>query len=413
MKRIFIAMALALSGLLIIPCAQAHKASDAYAQIHSESRSDGQTAWRVQISLAVKDLDVVIPSLDANDNRQVTWGEIRTTLPLITQSVTDATSWRCGPKAIKPSWAFESLEQRSDGAYVRLGTELNCTAEQHRENSSLTLEYRFMRNQDPTHRLLVAGQIGAQSIAAVLAPASTHNTLSLAGEDLKDASPTDSADATQRVKTQTTANNFTNGLNTLARFFPEGLHHIATGYDHLAFLLTLLLPIRLRRRSAHADFTFERHSGLRTLLLTVSAFTLGHSITLALATLGFIGSPAWVEPAIAITIAISALLNLRPASWPHPVWLHPSSWALGFGLIHGLGFSNVMREAGVANQVLPWALGGFNLGVEAGQLAGVAAWCVLHSMLAGWKHYERLVVQGGSMALLLLAVFWLWQRMGV
>jgi hypothetical protein len=380
----------------------------------------------VQISLAVKDLDAVLPTLDANDDRQVTWGETRTALPLITQSVADATTWRCGPSPITPTWAFESLEQRSDGAYVRLGTKLSCAAAPEHENGTakgdLTLQYHFLRDQDPTHRLLVAGQIGTQAIAAVLAPSGTHNSLNLAAAPLMATSPGDSTAATSHLKNQTHANLFTHGLSALARFFPEGLHHIATGYDHLAFLLALLLPIRLRRSvktatallplSSH-HFSNSSHSGLRALLLTVTAFTLGHSITLALATLGFIGSPAWVEPAIAITIAISALLNLRPASWPHPAWLHPSTWALGFGLIHGLGFSNVMREAGVANTVLPWALGGFNLGVEAGQLAGVAVWCVFHSVAVRWKHYERVVVKGGSVALLLLAMIWVWQRVGV
>ncbi len=142
------------------------------------------------------------------------------------------------------------------------------------------------------------------------------------------------------------------------------------------------------------------------LLRTVTGFTIGHSITLVLATLGWIASPSWVEPAIAVTIGVSALLNLYPQRWARS-----DALALGFGLIHGLGFSNIMREANVSDSLLPWALAGFNLGVEAGQLAGVALWCVVHVVLVRWRHYDVVVVRGGSWALLGVASYWAVQRL--
>jgi hypothetical protein len=146
--------------------------------------------------------------------------------------------------------------------------------------------------------------------------------------------------------------------------------------------------------------------GLWFLLRTVTGFTIGHSITLLLASLGWIGSPAWVEPAIAISIGISALLNIYPVRW-----LRGDALALGFGLVHGLGFSNIMREANVSDNLLLWAVAGFNLGVEAGQLAGVAVWCCVHLVLVRWRLYEPVVVRGGSWALLALAVFWAAERL--
>ena len=128
---------------------------------------------------------------------------------------------------------------------------------------------------------------------------------------------------------------------------------------------------------------------------------------MALATFGLVSaSPAWVEPAIALTIAASAALNLYPLRWVRTDLL-----ALVFGLVHGLGFSGVMIEAGISGGLLVWGLAGFNLGVEAGQLIFVALWCILHFALKNWKHYQRVVVQGGSLALLVLALYWAFQRL--
>src|SRR3989344_279950 len=157
----------------------------------------------------------------------------------------------------------------------------------------------------------------------------------------------------------------------------EGVHDILQAYDHLAFLLALLLPISLVRQplprspqpmtkqlpASRTTDALDRRTGLKALLLTVTLFTLGHSVTLALAGLGWVTvSGNWVEPAIAISIGISALLNLFPVRGLRGHWL-----ALGFGLIHGLGFSGVLVEAGISGISLVWALAGFNLGVEAGR----------------------------------------------
>lgn len=362
-------------GLLLLAApVQAHKASDAYASV---SGGSADAALTVQLSLALKDLDAAIESLDADDDRQLAWGEVRTGMPAIVQWLDRGLTWRCGSAALPVAWAFESLERRSDGVYVRLAARPACDTPQ-----ALVLDYQLMKGVDATHRLLVTGGVGPQAIAAVLVPEG-RSQLALRGAT--GAGP------------QT-------GLATLTGFFPEGIHHIVTGYDHLAFLLVLLLPIRLRRDPLLP--AAAQRPGLLMLLTTVTGFTVGHSITLVAATLGWIASPGWVEPAIAITIAVSAWLNLYPQRWARGDLL-----ALGFGLIHGLGFSNIMREADVSASLLPWALAGFNLGVEAGQLVGVAVWCGVHLLLVRWRGYESVVVRGGSWALLALALFWAAQRL--
>jgi len=204
------------------------------------------------------------------------------------------------------------------------------------------------------------------------------------------------------------------------------VHHILSGYDHLAFLLALLLPISLARpQPRHRDLLLhtesgttpiaetldsgarDRFAGIKALLLTVTCFTVGHSITLALAGLGWVTvSGNWVEPAIAISIGISALLNLFPVQGLRSSWL-----ALGFGLVHGLGFSGVLVEAGVAGASLLWALAGFNLGSKWANWwwSPCGARSRWHWARRAW--YRSVVVRGGSFALLVLSLYWTVQRL--
>ena len=143
------------------------------------------------------------------------------------------------------------------------------------------------------------------------------------------------------------------------------------------------------------------------LLRTVTAFTLGHSITLVLATLGWTQADAgWVEPVIALSVAMTAALNLRPQPW-----LRVEALALVFGLVHGYGFAGLLVEAAAPDGLLPWALAGFNLGVEAGQLLAVAAWVLAVQWVVGRPWYQRVVVRGGSVLLIGLSMAWFWQRL--
>lgn len=377
--------------------AHAHKASDAYAVLADGDAAAPQGTLRVQLSLALKDLDAAMPALDADNNRQLTWGEIRQALPDVARWVGAGLSLACGTNALEVPWAFEALEQRSDGAYVRLGWQGVCAPGQR-----LTLDYRLMKDLDPTHRLLLTGETLGRPVLGVLAPQG-RSALALRADPAGAAEAQGNTGAAADAQGANLQNLPRTGPGILWHFLPEGVHHIATGYDHLAFLLVLLLPIMLVRWQTplQAQHAHAHRPGLGRLLTTVTGFTVGHSITLVLATLGWITAPGWVEAAIAITIAISALLNLYPVRW-----LRGDLLALGFGLIHGLGFSSIMREAGVSGPALPWALAGFNLGVEAGQLVGVALWCALHLVLVRWRGYERVVVRGGSWALLALALYW-------
>jgi hypothetical protein len=152
-----------------------------------------------------------------------------------------------------------------------------------------------------------------------------------------------------------------------------GIEHIWGGIDHLLFVFGLLLLV----------------GGGTRLLWTITAFTVGHSITLALVTLGYFDYPvALVEFTIALSIFVLAVELTRVKKhdmlWRNPWWL-----AAGFGLLHGMGFAGALAETGLPQDNLPLALLFFNVGIEIGQIAFilvvVALWMLVRRPLAPWQ----------------------------
>jgi hydrogenase/urease accessory protein HupE len=152
--------------------------------------------------------------------------------------------------------------------------------------------------------------------------------------------------------------------HSFVEYLSLGVEHLLTGWDHLTFVLGLMVLFGWQRR----------------LIAAVTAFTLGHSLTLALSVLGILRVPqTLVEALIAMTIVVLALEIQSGAQGP--VWRHP--WALpgSLGLLHGLGFASVLFDAGLPSDEIPLALLGFNLGLELGQLAVIAVAGALYVLL--------------------------------
>ena len=152
-----------------------------------------------------------------------------------------------------------------------------------------------------------------------------------------------------------------------------GMEHIWGGIDHLLFVFGLLLLV----------------GGGTRLLWTITAFTVGHSITLSLVTLGYFDYPvALVEFTIALSIFVLAVelsrVKNHDRGWRNPWWL-----AGGFGLLHGMGFAGALAETGLPQDNLPLALLFFNVGIEIGQIAFIlvvlAAWMLVRRPLAPWQ----------------------------
>ena len=145
---------------------------------------------------------------------------------------------------------------------------------------------------------------------------------------------------------------------------------------------------------------------LTQLLIVVTAFTIAHSITLALAALSVIELPSrLVESAIAASVLLAALNNLWPV-------VQRGRWlvAFAFGLVHGFGFASVLADLGLPQDSLLLALVGFNLGVEAGQLVIVGAFLPLAYAARHTWMYRRMVFVGGSLAIALVASLWMVER---
>ena len=196
------------------------------------------------------------------------------------------------------------------------------------------------------------------------------------------------------------------GAFGFASVFRLGMRHIADGTDHLLFLLALLLPAPLVVLGSHwAGFAGVRHSLLQ-ILRVVTAFTAGHSITLALAAWGLVRVPSRpIEVLIAVSILVSAIHAVRP--------LFPgkeAGIAAFFGLIHGLAFATTFSQMGLGKWVRVAGIFGFNLGIETMQLIVVAAIIPSLVLLSRTRAYSLPRI-GGALFAGCASVGWIVERL--
>jgi hypothetical protein len=195
------------------------------------------------------------------------------------------------------------------------------------------------------------------------------------------------------------------------RYIVEGVWHIWIGIDHIVFLLSLLVLAPLlpsRQRITQWPAAQQAKPVLIDVLAVVTAFTVAHSITLGLTIMGWLTPPPdLVEPAIALSVVLAALNNLLGIN-------SLKRWRLAFvfGLVHGFGFASVLLDLGLPATALVAALGGFNLGVELGQLAIVGVFLPVAWLLRHTRFYRWVVVTGGSAAIVVLGLFWTLDRVG-
>lgn len=258
-----------------------------------------------------------------------------------------------------------------DYGYAQLDGRADCPGAQ------LALDYRLFEGIDPSHRVLLA--IGSEARPRALAPgASIELQAALAA----------------------------GAPRGFAAFVREGFGHILGGFDHVLFLIGLMLPAVVRREDGRWVARDELRGALLAVTWVATAFTLAHSLTLAAAVFGWIRiSPRIIEPLIAATVLATALNNLRPVVTRRLAWV-----AFGFGLIHGFGFAEVLSPLALPRGELALALAGFNFGVELGQLAIVVTSFTLLAALRRWRAYPRWILQGGSAALALAAGVWIVER---
>ena len=360
---IFLVLALALTP------AFAHKASDAYVTLERDGAS-----LRGQWDIALRDLENVV-ELDTNGDGDITWGEVRARHADISAYASQRLTVSSAGERCALAVTAHAIDTHTDGAYTVLALAGTCPV----AGPTLAIDYRLFEGVDPQHRGLLNFVEHGQSRSVVF-----------------------SAGTPRRVVGGDTSGRWTQ----FSTYLNEGVSHIFTGFDHVLFLLSLLLPAVLVRESGHWRTIDSFRAAFVEVAKVVTAFTVAHSITLTLAALSIVVLPSrLVESGISLSVVLAALNNLYPVV-ANGRWIA----AFGFGLLHGFGFAGALHDLGLPAGSLALSLFGFNLGVEAGQLAIVVVFLPLAFLLRSTWAYRRVLFAGGSMTIAAIAVVWLVER---
>jgi hypothetical protein len=368
-RRALFILLLLLLMLASLP-SHAHKPSDSYLTLDV-----GDRVIAVQWDIALRDLDFTI-GVDGDGDGEITWGEVRARHGDIAAYALSRLGLSSAGALCAPGKTALLVDDHTDGAYAVLRFDAACAA----RIDAVDVRYGLLFDVDPQHKGLLKLVDGGHASTAIFSADARERRIERGADDR---------------------------LRQFTDYIRHGVLHIWIGFDHILFLLSLLLPAVLVFRRPRWQPSPSFHASLVDVLKIVTAFTLSHSLTLTLATLGVVSLPSrWVESAIAASVAVAALNNLFPL-FQGRRWIA----AFGFGLIHGFGFASVLGDLGLPRSSLLLALVGFNVGVELGQIAIVAAFLPLAYTLRQTWLYRRLVFAGGSTAILAIAALWLVERM--
>lgn len=364
MRKILLLAALWMSALPAL----AHKASDSYLTLQLQG-TQVSGHW----DIALRDIDFAI-GLDLDGNSEITWGEVKA-------RHADIAAWALSSLELQRGGACnlkvteQLVDEHTDGHYTVLVLRGECPA----ATGPLEMQYRLLFGIDALHRGLLQLTMDGRTQSSIFGP-------DTATQQFDDHAPS--------------------VVSQLGKYVIEGVWHIWMGFDHILFLLSLLLPAVLVHSAQGWRGATRFTDASKEVLWVVTAFTAAHSITLSLAALGYISLPSrLVESTIAFSIIVAALNNLWPV-----VQKRRWSVAFGFGLIHGFGFASVLADLELPKDTLVISLLGFNLGVEAGQLAIVTAFLPLAYVLRNSTFYRKTVFVGGSVLTIALAAIWFAER---
>jgi HupE / UreJ protein len=357
--------------LFALLCAPAfgHKPSDAYLTLERDGAD-----LTARFDFALRDLDNAL-TLDTNGDGAITWGEVRAKHDAIAAYVQERVIVASAGERCSLTVASHALDTHTDGAYAVLNLRGRCPE----TGPTLTLDYRAFIDIDPQHRGLLNYVESGHSRSVVF---SADRQRWIVGGDAG------------------------GPLRQFVTYVHEGVWHIWLGFDHILFLVSLLLPAVLVLRDGAWKPARSFRAAFIDVAKVVTAFTLAHSITLSLAALGLVALPSrWAESAIALSVVLAALNNLFPI-------VASGRWvaAFGFGLLHGFGFASALADLGLPSGSLALSLAGFNVGVELGQLVIVALFLPIAFALRATWSYRRLVLGGGSAAIAMVAAVWLAER---
>jgi len=363
----FLAIAL-LAG--VATAATAHAPSDSYLRLQVD---DTEVSGRWDI--AVVDLHALL-NLDANSDGAITWGELLARRSAIAETVLPKLRVRTAQATCALRLTELRVVDHVGDTYAALDLNGNCPTTPMR----LMVGYDLLFDLNASHRALLNLRFGG-----------THSTV---------LGPND--------RWQTFERGAVASGDLFLRYLGEGARHIWAGLDHMLFLFCLLMPAVLRRERGEWRAAPDGRRAFVDLVKIVTAFTVAHACSLTAASLEWLRPPTrWVEVAVATTIVLAAVNNLRPLLRLERLPLV----AFGFGLIHGAGYAGVLGGLGLPTGTLALALLGFNLGVEGGQILVAAAVMPLAFAARRQAWYRHGVVVPGSVLIALLAGLWLVRRL--
>lgn len=366
------------AALLWSGASLAHSSSNSYLTL---SAPEGRLTLRADLHL--RDVDLIF-DLDADRDGQVTWGEAHMRSAELASWLDQGLQLRAAGQKCPLGVADLQASEHADGTYLSAQWTPDCPGVSDLSSVSLALRYGLMFDQDSLHRGLLKVDLPGFQSSALLSPERPEAQLSRADSS---------------------------AWRVFGRYIVEGVWHIWIGIDHIVFLLSLLVLAPLqpsRQRITQWPAAQQAKPVLIDVLAVVTAFTVAHSITLGLTILGWLTPPPdLVEPAIALSVVLAALNNLLGIN-------SLKRWRLAFvfGLVHGFGFASVLLDLGLPASALVAALGGFNVGVELGQLAIVLVFLPIAWLLRRTRFYRWVVVAGGSAAIVVLGLVWTLERVG-
>jgi hypothetical protein len=371
MKKVSALPVLALLALAVfgVPAAFAHAASTSFLSIDIPA-DDAPIA--VRWDMAVQDLMWTV-FIDADVDGVATWGEIQAASPAIASAVLGQIAIERGGSSCQVGVRNFALARRIEQNFLSIALEARCP-----RPGALKVSGPLFMAGDASQRVLLSATRGQAKFQGVITP--------------------DSAGWIEPAQVS--------AWSAFARFIGEGVWHVLIGYDHIAFVLLLLLPSVLRPVEGKWQGATRLPQVARDIVTIITAFTIAHSITLALAVTGTVKLPGKpIEIAIAASIAIAAAINLVPRLSHLRLPL-----AFGFGFVHGFGFANALAEIDASGATLLPLLAGFNIGVELAQLSivGVVLPLIYYARRTRW--YAGGVLPLGSCALGAAGLVWLVQR---
>jgi hypothetical protein len=313
--------------------------------------------------------------LDTNENGLVSWKEIKAKKDEIVNFVLPHLKISSDTTTCKKKLTDFEVHRRVHQSYIKLHIDLDCPIPKHETKVFYDLFFDVDRGQK--------------------AFISTNDTNS--SQPMMLSSQT--KEISLKIKQAST-------WETFVSFLKEGIWHIWIGFDHILFLLMLLVSSVIYHKNREILPQNSLKTTLIEVLKIVTAFSMAHSITLALSVLEVVDvNMVFIEVAIALSVLFTALNNMF-AFFKTKIWM----LAFGFGLIHGFGFANVLKEMVLTTKELAASLLGFNLGVEIGQLAIVIAVVPILYFSRKGKFYRYVILYGFSALTAVVASVWAYER---